>query len=52
MSELRRERLSLDAGWRFSFGHAADTKLDFTFGAETLVVGGTEPLHLAHNGGL
>ena len=34
MSEPRRERLSLDEGWRFAFGHAADPTLDFKFGID------------------
>ena len=34
MSEPRRERLSMDAGWRFAFGHAADPTLDFKFGID------------------
>ncbi len=29
-----RERLLLDAGWRFHFGHASDPKRDFDFGEE------------------
>ena len=34
MSELGRQRMSLDEGWRFAFGHAADPQRDFNFGAD------------------
>ena len=34
MSDHGRRRLSLDEGWRFAFGHAADPKLDFDFGID------------------
>jgi alpha-L-fucosidase len=34
MLENVRQRVSLDDGWRFAFGHAADPKLDFDFGID------------------
>ncbi|MBM4163585.1 MAG: hypothetical protein FJ222_03975 [Lentisphaerae bacterium] len=34
MSQDYRQRLSLDEGWRFAFGHAADPTLDFAFGSD------------------
>jgi beta-galactosidase len=34
MSDNCRQRLSLDAGWRFALGHASDPDKDFGFGAD------------------
>ncbi len=34
MTHTSRQRLSLDEGWRFAFGHAADPKQDFDFGVD------------------